>query len=131
MANKPNPVVLEKTPERNLSVAAKGKWRELQEMSRVIAKEGLLCPVNTAAGLLDLSPQRVNQLMNENTLRYWEFLGRRYVRARDLAAFVELERKAGRPWKKPCAKDLWKSSVEEVKEVRRSGSETKEKEGGK
>lgn len=84
-------------------------------MAEVQRDNGPLCQVSLAAKLMDVSRQRMYQLIDEGTFRSWEFFGHRYVCANDVKAFMEVERKSGRPWKEPSAKELWKMSQDWAK----------------
>lgn len=72
-------------------------------------EEGLLSGAQ-AAVILEVTPQRVKELMDKGTLNSWEFLGKRYVSGREVDARRHAElSKGGRPRKlgarlKVCAK---------------------------
>lgn len=68
-------------------------WEELREAS----KDGLFLPPATAARLLDVSRQRVYDLIEQGTLKTVDFDGGRYVTEASIVAFCQTERKAGRP----------------------------------
>lgn len=64
----------------------------------VSREEGGLLSGQQAAILLDVSQQRVVQLMDAGALTTWEFLGKRYVSGREVAARrVADVNKGGRP----------------------------------
>ena len=93
------------TPKKERS-----KWEELAEMAKTQEEVGGFIPPITASVLLDVSRSRIGQLVQEGTFRSWVFFGQRYLSAEDVRAFVAVERKAGRPWKEPSAKEIWKRS---------------------
>jgi hypothetical protein len=86
-------------PEAKLPRRTRTVWDELGEMARVIHQFGVLVPASHAAKLLNLSRVRVYQLIENGTFRTWEFHGQKCVCAHDMKAFVEMERKTGRPGK--------------------------------
>lgn len=83
-------------PKREKSKLAK-LWDTFQEMKRITAETGMLVPVGLVAELLDISRQRVYQLVEAGRLQTHEFNGRVYITENSLQAWAELEHKAGRP----------------------------------
>lgn len=94
----------------------KTKWEELAEMAEVSQAEQGLVPPIVAATLLDLSKQRISQLMQDKALRTYEFFGKPYLSVREIRGFIDVQREPGRPWNAPSAKELWKRSMRVVKE---------------
>jgi hypothetical protein len=106
-------------PTVALPKRAKNVWEQLKEMNEMIAKHGQLLPISMAAEMLDLSRQRVYQLIEDGVLRPVEWRGQRWLTENDIRSFVEVERVAGRPWKEPSAKELWARARGYVKKHRR------------
>jgi hypothetical protein len=79
----------------------KTKWQELKEMSERHEETGGLMPYYVAAILLDVHRSRIAQLVEQGVLRRWDFFGKPYVCVNDVAAFMNSERKGGRPVKDP------------------------------
>lgn len=79
----------------------KNHWDEAKEMNKVSEENGHLVPPAWAAVLLDVSQQRVSDLIAEERLRCWVFFGKRLVCLKDLAEYSNTERKAGRPVGEP------------------------------
>lgn len=98
--------------------AVRTKWQELKEMAECQEREGGLATPAMAAAVLDLSTSRVGQLLDEGTFVRHEFFGKPFLSVRELRDFIEVERKAGRPWKEPSSKELWKRSRGVLKEMR-------------
>jgi excisionase family DNA binding protein len=71
-----------------------GGIREFMRLST--SEEGLLHPAQ-AALVLDVSNQRVLELIETKRLRSWEFWGRKYLSARELVARRASDVKGGRP----------------------------------
>jgi len=85
-------------PTVKLRARTKTKWEELNELCDLVDKHGPIIPCAMAAELLELSSQRVSQLVQAGTLPTVEFRGKKWVAERDIRAFIEVKRKPGRPW---------------------------------
>ncbi len=71
--------------------------RELQRMSdAMVAEKGLLNHAQ-AALMLDVSTKRVGELVRQNKLKRFDFLGRTYVSMRQIWERNRQELRAGRP----------------------------------
>jgi len=75
------------------------KWQELEAMTKDADTHGGLIPQAVAAILLDVSRQRINELIRLGTFRSFEYFGKPFVCVNDVVAFVNSERKGGRPIK--------------------------------
>ena len=95
----------------------KNIWEQLNELKELTEKHGQLVPIAMAAELLDLSRQRVFQLIDDGTFTPTEWRGQRWLTENDLRSFIELERNSGRPWKEPSAKEIWRRSRNYAKAV--------------
>lgn len=71
----------------------------VQAIRAAVDRCGALVPREMLPTLLDVSPQRIAQLVNEGQLAQEEIQGHRFVTEESLVAWVKLERKAGRPCK--------------------------------
>jgi hypothetical protein len=67
------------------------------QFMRVSSEEGGLLSPSQAAVVLEVSPQRVAELVKLGQLRKWDLLGKSYVSVRDVDARRKTELKAGRP----------------------------------
>jgi hypothetical protein len=76
-------------PRKGSRAWVKAELRRFFEAGR--EHGGLILP-SMAATALDVSPQRVDQLMKAGSLRSCTFLGKRFVSSDDVLAFAELER---------------------------------------
>src|SRR5882672_9529567 len=72
-------------------------YAELQEMSRAMVCEKGLLNYAQAALLLDVSTNRVSELVRTGKLRRFDFLGRTYVSMREVGERCQQDLKAGRP----------------------------------
>jgi hypothetical protein len=92
-------------------------WDLFQELSAAHDKYGPMCPASLASKILDVSPQRVSQLMDTGQLAFVNIAGHNYVTKDSLVAYCNSERKAGRPVKVDSLskKDIWKISKDVVK----------------
>lgn len=80
-----------------LPVREKTRWEQLQEMNGISRERGAMLPMATAAEVLDVSKQRVHQLVLEGRLQAFEFLGRKWVCESDMLEFARGVRTPGRP----------------------------------
>jgi uncharacterized protein (UPF0261 family) len=71
----------------------------VQAIRAAVDRCGALVPREMLPTLLDVSHQRVAQLVNEGQLSQVEIQGHRFVTEDSLVAWVRAERKAGRPRK--------------------------------
>jgi hypothetical protein len=72
---------------------------EFRRFQHVARYSGGLLPQATAARVLRLSKQRVNDLVADGRLREHDFFGKNFISCADISAFKKLERKHGRPKK--------------------------------
>jgi hypothetical protein len=84
------------TPTPRKGSKAHLRW-EVEQFSKVSAREGCLLNHRQAALLLDVSAARVSELVSLGKLTRYDFLGRTYVSHREIAARREIDVKAGRP----------------------------------
>ena len=92
---------------------AKSLWDRFRDLSKLAETNGVLVPPSLAAALLDISKQRVHQLMVDGKLERIEFEGHPFITENSIVALAKTERKAGRPFRIPetmtdCAKVAWK-----------------------
>ena len=85
-------------PKREKTRLAK-VWDAFAAMRATIAEDGIPVAFKAAATLLEVSPQRVDELCQSGRLKRVEFGGHRYVTEKSLVEFARSERKAGRPQK--------------------------------
>ena len=97
-------------PTVKLPKRVRSQWEDLNELCDLVEKHGPLIPLPMVADLLDLSHQRVSQLRDSGRLETIEFRKRSWVGEKTVRAFIEVERKAGRPWKEPSKKELWRAA---------------------
>lgn len=76
-------------------------WDAFRELSNVSGEKGLLVTQSVVARLLDISRQRVHDLVKEGRLETYVFEGVPLVTEKSLVAFAQVERKTGRPCKIP------------------------------
>jgi hypothetical protein len=79
------PVIDKKAPHRGFL------WRYIQ----ATVDRGALVPVSYAGEALDVSRQRVYQLIDSGQLPVVEIGDRKFIAARDLEEFLKLDRKTG------------------------------------
>lgn len=81
----------------------------LKKLSAIVDQKGMLVPVKLSALLLDVSTQRVYELMQKGRLERIECYGHVFVTENSLHALADSERAAGRPLNTPKTKaDAWK-----------------------
>lgn len=90
----------------------------MNDMRELTAKHGQLVPISAAAALMDLSRQRVYQLIDEGTLRPIECWDQKWLCENDIRDFLELDRKrGGQRVNEPSVKEIWSRSHAWAKEA--------------
>jgi hypothetical protein len=84
-------------PAKKISKAKAEQQRELEEMSDVMVREKGLVNPPQAAILLDVSRERVYELLELGKLTRYEFTGRTYLSFAEVQERREQDIKAGRP----------------------------------
>lgn len=87
---------LAEVPKRERSAILDG-WAELEEFQEMVRQDGAAIPVTFAARLLDISRQRIYELIDSGRLQKMELAGHVFVNAESLRLWGEAEHKAGRP----------------------------------
>lgn len=87
---------------------------ELRALSR---EHGVLVPVALAVAILDVSRQRVYDLINAEVLRSVRVCNTVMITEQSLVAYANSERKSGRPVGAVGTKKLWKVSKDWAGEV--------------
>jgi len=104
-------------PKREKSKLAR-VWDTFKEIQDITAEKGSLVPATFAAKLLDISPQRVSELLNQGTLERVKVGNCLFATERSIVELAKSERKAGRPFKLPeTRRDCFRRSMAEAKEV--------------
>jgi hypothetical protein len=75
------------------------KRSRLRQMWDALNREGPFLPQHMLPYVLELSKQRVSQLIDDGSLPTFEISGKKYVPIEGLEAFLSHERKLGRPVK--------------------------------
>ena len=85
------------------SKKVRSKWEELKEMSALDDDEstGGLVPLNIVPILLDVSRQRVHELLTQGRFESHEFFGHKFLTVKSIAEHINTERRNGRPPKGP------------------------------
>lgn len=83
-------------PKRE-KAAVMGAWEELHEFCEMVKTNGAVIPVTFAGRVLNVSRQRVYELINEGRIQTMELGGHVFVVADSLVEWGKGERKAGRP----------------------------------
>ena len=86
-------------PSIKMPKRVRNYWDELNALADLVDKHGPLIPLPMAGDLLDISRQRAWQLAQDGILETVEFRGKVWVGSNTIRAFVERERKSGRPCK--------------------------------
>lgn len=86
-------------------------------MVEVSRREGGLLAPATCAVLLDISRQRMHQLMEGDRFTKFEFLGSRLISVRELNAFARTERPTGRPSLGKMLKNAFEAGDDYVAEI--------------
>jgi hypothetical protein len=104
-------------PKREKSKLRK-VWDRLKDFQEFMQKEGECVPPVVAAGLLDVSRQRVHELIQEASLREVRFEGHPYVTVNSIVDHCKSERKAGRPVKEMTMRRAMGISKRMVRQAR-------------
>lgn len=114
---------VQELPKRDKSRLVK-LWEHLAEVRAIQAEKGEVIPQAFVADLIGVSTQRVTQFVDEGRLESVLINGRRYVTARSLEQFAQVERKNGRPFKVASSnKNLWKASLSAARGIVKDSSE--------
>ena len=79
-------------PTVKMPKRVKSRWEELNELCDIVDEHGPIIPCADAARLLDLSRQRIHQLIDQGKLVPVMFGGRAWLAEKQLRAFIELKR---------------------------------------
>jgi len=101
-------------PKRERSRIGKA-WDNWREVSGLMKEKGNLLPVMVAACLLDVSKQRVHQLIEAGKLEAVRVAGHPLITESSLEALCITERKSGRPFALP---ETLKESIKRARRVR-------------
>lgn len=74
-------------------------WEQLEVMRAAFEKHGSLLPVRFAAGLADVSRQRIDELVHDGVIDRIEVDGHPFITENSFVAWAKSERKQGRPMK--------------------------------
>jgi hypothetical protein len=112
----------------SLTVKEKSKvaklWEHLTEVRKITEQKGTILPQHLVADILQISKQRVGQLVDDGRLEAVEVHGVRYVTADSVEVCAKTERnsKGGRPRKSLDNRALWKASLESAKDIVKNSS---------
>lgn len=81
-------------------------WESLEEARQVVKLHGFLLPVKFAAGLADVSRQRIDELVSDGVIVRIDLDGHAFITEDSFVAWAKTERKQGRPLKVTRAKLL-------------------------
>jgi len=87
---------LAEVPKRERPAIMDG-WAELEEFQEMVRQNGAAIPATFAAKLLNVSKQRVYELIETGRLQRIELGGHGFVTADSLVAWGKAEHKVGRP----------------------------------
>lgn len=85
-------------PKREKSKLAK-LWDQLAEVRAITNEKGLILPQSFVSKLLDVSDQRISQLLDDGKLDGVCINGRRFVTEKSVIEWAGQEHKTGRPTK--------------------------------
>jgi hypothetical protein len=88
----------------------------LVEFSDLQKKHGTLLPAPLAWGVLGVSRQRLYELLAEGRLKGIQHHGQWYIPEAEFVEFCKLERKSGRPFKRPTFRECLTRGKELTKE---------------
>jgi len=101
---------VEAMPKREKSKLAK-VWDTFEEIRRITEERGVLVPAGFVAKLLNVSNQRIGQLMETESLERVDIGQMPFITERSIIALAQTERKAGRPFKTAkTGKEIWQAA---------------------
>lgn len=110
-----DPLALVETPrESKLARITRETRKELEAYQRDSGREGGLISKALAATILDVSHQRVCQLVESGCFSVFHHFDKEFVSIKEVKAFLLVERKAGRPWKRPSNLQLLKAALRDT-----------------
>jgi hypothetical protein len=80
--------------------------RQVRVLRTMIEKKGVYMPIGIVSRVLDVSRQRVHDIVRQGHLDKVEFDGTTFITEASLIEYVNSERKAGRPPKVPTIKEM-------------------------
>lgn len=87
-------------------------WEELRDMREASRERGVAVPIASAAVLLGVSRQRIDQLVADGRFNPVELHGRKFICEDDITEFAKSERATGRPVAFPDdVAGCWKRAV--------------------
>lgn len=92
-------------------------WDVLADYKAMWDTHGVLVPVSAAAKLLNVSPQRILQLVEAGKLKRVDMWDKAHITEASIVELAESERKTGRPFK--VGPMTWKIASETTKELTR------------
>lgn len=105
-------------PKREKSKIGK-IWDHWKEVKAITEEKGMLVPPVVAALLLDVSRQRVHQLVEAGRLERVDFGGQGYITEASLVEWAKAEHVNGRPVKDRSLRECIRDAREELKKPRK------------
>lgn len=87
-------------------------WDVFQELKAITEEKGMLVPARMTANLLNISHQRVMQLVETQHLERVTVDKQVFITERSIVAHASSERKAGRPFKLADTKQTWDAAMD-------------------
>lgn len=93
----------------------KSVWEVLEDYKTMFQTHGVLVPVSVAAKLLNISPQRILQLVEAGRLKRVDMWEKAHITEASIVELAETERKRGRPFK--VERMTWKVARDAASEL--------------
>ena len=106
-------------PKREKSRLTK-VWDAFQELKAITDEKGMLVPARFTANLLNVSHQRILQLVDAQHLERVTIDGNVFITERSIIALASSERKNGRPLKMATPKQTWEAAMDYASNLRGS-----------
>ena len=94
-------------------------WDHLSEAKKLVEEHGMLIPCTYAAELAGIHRSRIHQLCEDGQLHSVYLNSARFVTESSFVAWVNSERKNGRPFKAPTVKESMTMAKRLVKDSRK------------
>jgi hypothetical protein len=105
------------TAKEAKATGIRGMLADIREFTKLTKLHGGLVPMSAVATILGVSRQRVHQLVDEGTFKFWTFYGMKWLSQEEVVSFAKLNRPKGENQYSPSTKQIWKESREMGKEI--------------
>jgi hypothetical protein len=103
--------------ESKVASAVRETVHEVEAWKKDSSEQGGLMTKSLAADVLNVTPQRVSEMVREGRFRVFKHFEREWLSTEEVKGYFATERKAGRPWKKPGMGKLLRTALKDCAEA--------------